>query len=80
MLTLSLALVASSAVFASSTPGGAAPLGVELDPTIAYDSMDGFLVSLEHAVLFPLSGLDNPGAGLSARPAQLVRARVEFRF
>ena len=45
---------------AASTPGQKAPLGVEIDPTLAYGSRDGFNIALEHAVLFPLSGLDNP--------------------
>ena len=33
------------------------------------------LFSFEHAVLFPLAGLDNPDLGLRAQPAQLLRLR-----
>ncbi|MBI4815122.1 MAG: TIGR04551 family protein [Deltaproteobacteria bacterium] len=79
-LRLSLALVASTAVYAESTPSGQKPLGIELDPTLAWINRDGFRLTLEHAVLFPLSGFDNPGAGLDARPAQLVRGRFFYAF
>jgi len=78
--TASLATIASWAMEAQSTPGGEQGLGVELDPTLVYESDDGFLLSLEHAVLFPLAGLNNPIAGLDASPAQLFRARLMFIF
>ncbi len=42
-LTAEVAAVASFAMYATSTPGNKAPLGVELDPTLAYGSRDGFL-------------------------------------
>jgi uncharacterized protein (TIGR04551 family) len=80
VLQASVAGIASSAVYAQNTPGGQAPLGVEIDPTLAYVSRDGFAVALEYAVLFPLAGLDNPVAHLHAFPAQLARARVMYRF
>ena len=79
-LTASLAVIASRAVFASSTPGGAAPLGVELDPSLTWVSQDGFTATLDHAILFPLSGLDNPSLGLPAKPAQLLRLRLAYVF
>jgi uncharacterized protein (TIGR04551 family) len=79
-LTASVAGIASWAVYASSTPGGKTPLGVEVDPTLAYSSKDGFGLALEYAVLFPLAGLDNPTQNLRARPAQLFRARLTFAF
>jgi uncharacterized protein (TIGR04551 family) len=79
-LTASLALIASSSVYASSTPGGKAPLGVELDPTLAYGSRDGFGAALEHAILFPLAGLDNPRLDLKAQPAQLLRLRLTYAY
>ncbi len=80
VLQASVAGVASTAVYAQNTPGGQAPLGVEIDPTLAYVSRDGFAIALEYAVLFPLAGLDNPEAHLHAQPAQLARARVMYRF
>jgi len=79
-VTLSLTGIASFALEASSTPGGQSPLGVELDPTIAYRHKDGFGVALEHAVLFPLAGLDNNELNLKAAPAQLLRVRAAYAF
>jgi uncharacterized protein (TIGR04551 family) len=79
-LSAQLAGVASFAVYGTSTPGGKAPLGVELDPTLAYGSKDGFGAALEHAVLFPLVGLDNPTLGLHPKPAQLFRVRLMYAF
>ena len=79
-LSAQVAGVASTAVFPSSTPGGKAPLGVEIDPSLAYGSRDGFAFALEYGVLFPLAGLDNPVEHLSAKPAQLARLRLMYRF
>lgn len=80
VLQASVAGIASWAAYAQNTPGGQAPLGVEIDPTLSYISRDGFGVALEYAVLFPLAGLDNPVAHLHAFPAQLARARVMYMF
>jgi uncharacterized protein (TIGR04551 family) len=79
-LNASVAMIASFANFAASTPGGKTPLGVEIDPTLYYHARDGFNAWLEYAVLFPLAGLDNPDAGLTAKPAQLVRLRLAYVF
>ena len=79
-LQASVAAIGSYALYAENTPGGKAPLGVEIDPTLAYASRDGFGVALEYAVLFPLAGLDNPVAHMSAFPAQLARVRVMYRY
>jgi uncharacterized protein (TIGR04551 family) len=75
-----LAAIASWAVNAESAPGREHALGIELDPTLAYASKDGFEVALEQATLFPLAGLDNPELGLSAQPAQLWRLRLAYGF
>ena len=79
-LEVGAAVIASRAIYASSTPGGAVPLGVEIDPTLRYATDDGFALTLAHAVLFPLAGLDNPAAGLKAQPAQVLRLRIFYRF
>jgi hypothetical protein len=79
-MTAAVAGVASWAIFAASTPGQKRPLGIEVDPTLSYVHRDGFAVALEHGVLFPLSGLDNPVQHLDAKPAQLVRLRLAFVF
>jgi hypothetical protein len=79
-LEAEVALVASWAVNPESTPGRQRALGIEIDPTLHYRSADGFDFALEHAILFPQSGLRNPELGLSAQPAQLWRARVAFVY
>ncbi|MBN1946937.1 MAG: TIGR04551 family protein [Bradymonadales bacterium] len=78
-LELAVAAVASWAVQSASTPGGDNPLGVEIDPTLLF-RYSSFSAALEHAVLFPLSGLDNPTAELPAKPAQLLRVRLVYGF
>jgi hypothetical protein len=80
VLRASLAAVASWAIYPESTPGNARGLGIELDPTLSYDTPFGFGAALEQATLFPLAGLDNPRADLAARIAQLWRVRLMYRF
>ena len=79
-LELSLFAVTSFAVEPTSTPGLDRPLGLEIDPSLAYQSREGFAVALDYAVLVPFSGLDNPTAGLRAQPAQLARLRLMYAF
>jgi uncharacterized protein (TIGR04551 family) len=79
-LVAEVAAVASFAVCATSAPGQKSPLGVEVDPTLAWGSADGFNVALEYGALFPLAGLDNPALHLSAQPAQVVRLRLIYAF
>lgn len=80
ILSLNLAVIASMAMMASSTPSGAAPLGVEADSALEWKSRDGLLLAFDHAVLFPLEGLDNPAASLKAQVAQSFRFRVLYAF
>jgi uncharacterized protein (TIGR04551 family) len=79
-LTVALAGVVSFAAVPSSTPSGSAPLGVEIDPTIAYQSDFGFEAALEQGTLFPLAGLDNVALDLPAQPAQLWRLRLTYAY
>ncbi len=79
-LDLRVAAVASTALYASSTPGGARPLGVEIDPSVDYWSRDGFGIALHSGILFPLSGLDNRQMALAAHWAGMVSARIHYRF
>ena len=83
-LTASVAGVGSWAVYAENAPGNKHPLGIEIDPTLTYQTREGLLAALDYGVLFPLAGLDNPGNALSprltAQPAQLVRLRLMFLF
>lgn len=73
------AVIASTAVQKASTPSGKAPLGVEVDPSLVFETK-AFLAALDYAVLFPLAGFDNAVANLSAKPAQLVRLRLNYLF
>jgi uncharacterized protein (TIGR04551 family) len=81
-LALQVAGVASWAVYALSAPGDKHPLGIEIDPTLAYQTREGFLAALDYGVLFPLAGLDNVNVTptLTAHPAQLARLRLQFFF
>jgi uncharacterized protein (TIGR04551 family) len=72
--------VMSWAADSASTPGGTQALGIELDPSLEYQTRDGFGIGVDYAVLFPLSGLDNGVAGISAAPAQLTRFWVSYAF
>jgi uncharacterized protein (TIGR04551 family) len=80
VLQASAAVIGSTAVEARSTPSGKAPLGIEVDPTLFYQSRDGFFAAAEYALLFPLPGLDNPAQGLTAQPAQQIRVRLAYVF
>lgn len=79
-LTASLVAITSWALESSSTPGGDSPLGLEIDPTLYWESTSGFSIAIEYAALFPFSGMDNPQAGLSAQVAQLLRFRLQFVY
>lgn len=72
------ALIASWASEPSSTPSGARPLGVELDPELRYASSDGFIANVAYGLLLPGAAFD--GSTLAARPAQALRVRVGFVF
>jgi uncharacterized protein (TIGR04551 family) len=80
ILTAELAAVTSFAVAAESTPGGEAALGVELDPTVRFESTDGFTIALEYGVLFPLAGLRNVATDQAASSAQLLQLRLEYAY
>ena len=79
-LTFDTAFIASWAMEPSSTPSGQRALGLEVDPTLRYETSDGFVAALEYALLMPMSGFDNPAAGLDAQAAQLLRLHLEFPF
>ncbi len=68
------------ALYASSTPGNASDLGLELHASLDWVHRQGFDVLAEYAVLFPFAGLSNPGLSLTAQPAQLFRLRLAWVF
>lgn len=78
-LSATTAVVVSQAVEATSTLSGKAPLGVEVDPSLVFET-HSFLASLDYAVLFPLSGFDNVATSAAAKPAQLIRLRLNYLF
>ncbi len=79
-LSAELFAVASWALYASSTPGGANALGLEVDPTLRYESSDGFQAELQYGVLFPFAGLANAQLGIPAQPAQIGRLLLDYVF
>ncbi len=72
--------VASWALYPWTAPGGVNALGLEVDPTLKYESSVGFQAELQYAALFPLKGLDNVALGLTAQPAQLGRLLLTYVF
>lgn len=78
-LTATTDVIASRAVEAGSTPSGKAPLGVEVDPSLVFET-HAFLAALDYGILFPLSGFDNVVTGQSGKPAQLIRLRLNYLF
>lgn len=70
----------SRAIYASSTPGNDAALGLEFHGALTWSSKDGFDILAEYAVLFPFAGFNNPSQGLNAQPAQMGRVRLAWRF
>ena len=78
-LSATTAVVASRAVEAASTLSGKAPLGIEVDPSLVFET-HSFLAALDYAVLFPMSGFDNVATSQAAKPAQLIRLRLNYLF
>jgi uncharacterized protein (TIGR04551 family) len=79
-LSFDAAAIASWAMEPASTPSGSRALGFEVDPSLRYETRDGFVASLDYALLLPLAAFDNPAMGLDARPAQLLRLHLRFPF
>lgn len=78
-LTAHTAGIISTAVQPKSTPSGKGPLGIEIDPSLVFET-HSFLAALDYAVLFPMGGLDNVATGQNAKPAQLIRLRLNYLF
>lgn len=77
-LKLRLSATYTRALYAASTPGNDANLGLEVHGALRWEARDGFDALLEYAVLVPFAGLSNPVAGLDAQPAQLLRLRLAW--
>jgi uncharacterized protein (TIGR04551 family) len=83
-LNISFTAVYSQALHVLSTPGGAAPLGLELDTGIHFNSDDGFIATFDYGILFPFAGLgeiaSSAGPAVSASIAQTVRLLLGVRY
>jgi uncharacterized protein (TIGR04551 family) len=72
------AMIASTAVEATSTPSGKRGLGVELDPELRFASRDGLVINVAYGLFLPGAAFD--GSMLAAQPAQALRLRLGFMF
>jgi len=79
-ITFDLSIIDSTALFASSPPGQSRRLGTEIDLIARYRLELGFEALLSYGVFIPGAGLDNPGLGLDARPAQVFEAILAYRM
>ena len=79
-LQASAAAIASWAMYPTSTPGQERPLGLEINPSVTYQSYGNFSLGIDHGILFPFSGLDNPQQEMPARPAQMLRLHMAMGF
>jgi uncharacterized protein (TIGR04551 family) len=70
----------SWAVESASTPGGASPLGLEVDPSLIYRNTRGFWLALDYGVLFPFEGLGARERDISLSPAQKFKLSAIYQF
>lgn len=75
-----LAAPLSWAVEAASTPGGEAPLGLELDPSLVYHNSRGFLAAFDYGILFPFDGLSSRTRESTPNPAHLFKLTAVYQF
>ncbi len=75
-VTLEANAIYSHGLYADSTPGGVAPLGVEVDGA-AELRFDSFSARVDGGVLFPLGGLGARG-DLAPSPAGMILARLGY--
>lgn len=81
-----LNVIYSRALYAASTPGNDANLGVEFDPGVSYVSDDGFTASFVYGGLIPLQGLSagpnafNGQRSLDASVAHALRGTLAIKF
>ncbi len=71
------ALVASWANQATSTPGNASYLGIEIDPELRYVAY-GFIAGFHYGLFLPGPAFD--GTALDARPAQSLRLQLSYLY
>jgi uncharacterized protein (TIGR04551 family) len=74
-----LAVIYSQAIYAGSTPGGKAPLGIEGDVGAFYESDDGFLAWIRYGLLQPLGAFDSE-QGRDLHRAHAIRGGFGVKF
>lgn len=79
-LGLEGSLLYGHALDAQSTPGQAAPLGLEADLKLYYDMKEGARADLEMGLLVPFDGLRNGPGGPKPDVAFTIRGRLLLRF
>lgn len=79
-LTLELAWIHSRAQQASSTPGGQARLGDELDLSARWEVWHGLTGQIQYGLFLPGPGFRNLQHQLEPTPAHALRALVAFQF
>ena len=75
-VTVEAGAIYSHGLYADATPGGVAPLGVEVDAA-AELRFDSFSARVDGGVLFPLGGLGARGGG-APTPAGMILARLGY--
>ena len=79
-LEIGLSGVVSAAMKPESTPGDDRLYGGEVDLRLDWHPVPGFRAIMEYGVFFPGGGLDNPDLGVSATPAQALRATLAVQW
>jgi uncharacterized protein (TIGR04551 family) len=74
-----LAVIYSQAIYAGSTPGGKAPLGIEGNVGAFYESDDGFLAWIRYGLLQPLGAFDS-AQGRDLARAHAIRGGFGVKF
>jgi uncharacterized protein (TIGR04551 family) len=79
-VSLEAALIDSSAIYATTPPGQANHLGVELDLAARYRYEAGFEIDLTYGVFVPGDGFRNLALGIDAQPAQALELIAGYRI
>jgi hypothetical protein len=79
-VSLEAALIDSNAIYATTPPGQANHLGVELDLAARYRYEAGFEIDLTYGLFLPGEGFRNLALKLDAQPAQALELILGYRI
>jgi uncharacterized protein (TIGR04551 family) len=79
-LSVEASLIDSSAIYATTPPGQANHLGVEVDLAAQYRYEHGFEIDLAYGLLLPGAGFRNLQLGLEPQPAQALELILGYRI